>query len=711
MQPKLQPDVFYLLVPDGVYIRNNHGTFTLPGKTLYKWIERLAPHLDGSRTLAELTRDLPADKQAMVADVVQLLAEHGCIKDMTDDLPHTLHASEEQAYAAEIAFIDAVADSGAHRFERFRESRVLLIGSGLTLTALVYASLRCGLRQVDLLVTDECATNRERHAEYVALLRERDPRQALNMIASPAWDDAATVAATLQPYAAVLHVADRPMQARARQLNQLCISQQKTLIQALIVDGVAWIGPLVAPNEPSCWECGWRRLQANLTDLDAQMPAYAFQNHQADPIDRFLAGPTAGVIANYMSFELFKYLSGANQSALKQQLWRVDLETLTSRSHQFLAHPLCSACAPPAPPSAEQFTALIDQLSQSPAIDQETFSRRAVTWIDPRLGIFTTLDERDFVQLPLNISETAISNPMLLRSAQSITAIGVGTDFVEPRRRAAQRAAEYYAGSLIDRRRLPQPDPAQIATQAVAAQFFDDAAVLEHVAEWTWAYDLGQQQPVFLPAAFAYPALRGIRSSHATMPGLASGLSWIEATCRGLLGCCQRLTLAQISAAAEPFAHVDLAGLPLSARGARYRQLLCLMDAPPQVYDVTGSLGVPTFAVCLGAQTVAYGTHIDSCAAIEGVLELALQYQQSHLHDQPQYAPPLVPQLPLARRGAALSERAVTAPNTWSSCQAWLLEALMREGKRAFAVPLNHDPAFAEVLPFVVHVLVARSAT
>jgi len=229
MLPKLKGDTFFIPMPDGIYFRNNQGSLKIKGKVIYRWVESLAPYLTGEHTLTKITAGLDSEKQAMVTDLVNTLLTNGFLKDLSQDLPHQLSQTERETYAAEIAFIDSFCDSAASRFERFREQQVLLIGSGLTMTGLVHASLKAGLRQVAVIVTPECETNTRRHQEYLDLFHKGDPRQTLENIDAPVWENEAEVLATLQPYDTIVHVSDRPMLARASMLNRLCVTRTKTL--------------------------------------------------------------------------------------------------------------------------------------------------------------------------------------------------------------------------------------------------------------------------------------------------------------------------------------------------------------------------------------------------------------------------------------------------------------------------------------------------
>lgn len=341
MWPGMKGDTFYFPTAEGVYLRNNQGSYVIKGKGIARILDILVPHLDGQHTLAEISRNIPPQFRESVARIVDLLVTKGFAKDLTHDIPYNLSQRELRAYEAEIAFIDPFTDSATSHFEQYRYSNVLLLGSGLTLTALVHAHLHSGLFQINVLVTDECDTDRQRHQEFLSLYQERDGRQRIITVDPPDWNDEAAIKRLLVPFDAVVHISDRPMVARTQLLNRFCMEQAKPLIQATIIGDHAWIGPLVQKEKPGCWECAWHRLQANFTPSDADPAAYEFRDGISAPVSSCLAAPTAAVVANITSFELFKYLTGAGPLETNEYLLHINLETLRRSRHHFLPHPLC----------------------------------------------------------------------------------------------------------------------------------------------------------------------------------------------------------------------------------------------------------------------------------------------------------------------------------------------------------------------------------
>jgi putative thiazole-containing bacteriocin maturation protein len=711
LRPKLKGDTFYLPVADGVYFRNNQGSLKIKGKNTYRWIESLAPYLDGTRTLVELTHGLDAEKQAMVTQLVENLLTHHFLKDVSHDQPHTLSPTELETYASEIAFIDSFQNSAAARFEYFRGKHILVIGSGLTLTALVHATLKGGVCHLGVVITDECDTARQRHRDYLELFQQRDPQQLLQELVTPDWKDDAQVLAAIQPFDLILHISDRPMLTRAQRLNRLCFNQQKPLIQAMLVEDEAWIGPLVLPATHGCWECAWRRLQANQDRHSNHFPSYTFEDQREAPISRFTALTTAALVANEMSFEIFKHVTEAGPLETLQHLVVVDLETLHRQKHAFLPHPLCQTCQHPVAPTEASFLQTITELEQAEPLDSALFSRRAASCIERRLGLLRTLDEEDFEQIPLNVCRATVSNPMSLENANTVFEVtGTGPGFAVTRRRTTQQALELYAANLLDQRRLPAFEKGSCSPLMLTMDRFSGEDTTSAETGWTWAFALTRRQAHLVPANLVFPMLGGRTPLVQVIHGIASGMSWAEAVSRALLTTCQILTIAHLHDAITPFPQIDLATVALDPQGARQRYVLDIMREAVTVYDVTGPLQVPTFAICFSERTIVYSTHLDVTEALKEGLELAMRYRlaQAFRTHQPTMTGPAVPELPAALRGdiALLSQH--VAPQQWFARQQWLQLKLQDHGWQSFAVPLDHDPACNQILPFIVRVLLAR---
>jgi bacteriocin biosynthesis cyclodehydratase domain-containing protein len=690
MRPKYKEDVTFMPTSDGVYLRSSKSRLMLKGKSLYPLLKHLVPHLNGSVTLEELTAGLIPAKQRMVTQLIEKLLAHDFVRDSSQERCHTLPALEMATYATNITFLDTCYPSTPHLFETFRQQRLLLIACGMGVIALVQAGLHCGIKQLGVIAAAEDleqSTPAEGGADW---LSPCDKEQIVHWISPPCWENEEEVRAVIQRYDAVVQIAGPSALPRARVLNRLCRNEGKVLIQAVVQDDQAWIGPLVSVETGNCWECAWWCWQAARRAVSRK------------PLgDWPLARAQGTLIAQQLLFALFQSAARAGADQLAGRVSVLDLSTWLSESHRFLPHPQCAACQQPAFPSATQFLAQIQQVQQRAPLQKEDFLRALLECIDEQCGLFTALDSLPFMQVPLAVSAVTLASPLSAKGPVSLEVIATGIDAQEARERALCKACERYAAYNLAPGSLCSAEVAQRFCSAVIAPdqlLGADPAVLQSPG-WSWAQDLQTEQAALVPL-HCLPPERGV----------ASGQSWEEAVCQALLDWCTFLTLAHLQDVQRPYARVDLARVSLTPAGAYLLRQLQTVDARVAIYDVTGSLGVPTFAICLGERVVAYTTHYEAGQALDMGLTLALQQYQCEHFQQAAYALAPVQDCPLNQRSEQYCLPAYTLPDTWPARRGWLLARLQRSGWRSFALPLmNADPALAKVLPFLVRVFVCRS--
>ena len=70
---KLRDDACYAPTSEGICILTNGGDVVLTGPSIFQWVDRLAPYLDGTHTLAELTASMPAGRRDMTERIINTL--------------------------------------------------------------------------------------------------------------------------------------------------------------------------------------------------------------------------------------------------------------------------------------------------------------------------------------------------------------------------------------------------------------------------------------------------------------------------------------------------------------------------------------------------------------------------------------------------------------------------------------------------------------
>lgn len=701
---KLRDDACYAPTSDGICILTNSGEVVLTGPSIFQWIDRLAPYLDGRHTLAELTAAMPAGRRSMVERVIDTLRERGVVVEAADgdgEAP-SLTGDERRLYRREIDFLGYFGPSAQRSFHAYRESAVVLAGGGRMLVETVAAALCSGSRRLRVVVAGECPADVALLAECERRWRQRDPDQRITRAAADLADEE-QVSAVVAGADLVGYAADRADLEQVRTLDRVCGRADVPFAAAILASDEAWLGPFgpVTGHRPG-WMSARRRLLA-LDGTDAGgARAGTGQDGPAVSHGDPMAGAAPTVLANQFAREVVRRLTGTAEQAGRSRMTRVDLGNLRTDSHPFVPHPYS---LPASRPDQADLLAAVARLRDGEPLSAEEFSERVAACLDPRLGVLGEVTERDFAQLPLAVSQVQVSDPGLLLGpgVPLPVAVGAGLSLADARRTAVLRGLASYGSLMVDTRRLHVRGDAPDLTGDPEV---DLAALV--AGKWTgfvWGYGLADGLPHALPATAAFPALRGVRLSYAPPAGAAAGSGWDQAIRNGLTGQCRRLTLTEIPKSRNPYAPIEWREAATDVRGSRYRSMVEIAGGRLDVYDVTGSVRVPTLAFCLDGVTVAYASGFSFGEALRDGLAEVLLWHQARANDEADYAPAAVPPLPQRSRLTR-----VAACPAWSTDEATTAARLAQLSWTAVAVPLDHDPGVtASIMPHLVNVVLTRA--
>jgi putative thiazole-containing bacteriocin maturation protein len=582
MRLKVKGDVFY--VPDAngeVYFRNNEGSFRMEGGGIHLWIEKLLPVFTGEHTLADLTDGLPDAYRDRVYEIAEVLYRNGAVRDVGDDLPHHLTTPILERYESQIEFIDYFVGSGAFRFQSYRESKVLAIGSGWSAVSLASALLESGLPKVHVLFTEANPVHRRRLTELAESARLEDPEVVLEEITlmsdgEDAWREA------VRPFDWVLYLSERGDIEELRSIQGVCRAEGKVFLPAIFSQNVGLAGPLVRPDSDVCWESAWRRLhQATLCK---------------DPQWNTFSDTAAAMIANVMVFALFKSITGIVTTELQNQLFLLNLETFEGNWHSFTPHPLVNGNASvtwiqkteqalqhPSGPSGEDKSALLTFFAQLTS---------------PETGIFHVWEEGDLKQLPLSLCRVSVADPLSEGPAHLLPdMICAAMTHVNARLEAGLAGIEAYVSRL-----LSWNYPSLFATQNTVRK---QASVGE-------AND-GRLEP-------------------GEFVGVGAGESFAEAVCRGLQKCLEKELSKQLNTQHPPTV-VPLYISEFQDEDCQYcAEALTTLEGPPEIVLGQEVCGFPVVWVHSGGRW--YGSvGLNVTLALRTALQHAILISQVHAGD------------------------------------------------------------------------------
>ena len=297
MRLKVKRDTFYLPDPEGgVYFRNNESSFRMKGGTIYQWIEKLMPMFNGEQTMGELTEGLTGPYRNRVYEIGETLLQNGFVRDVSQDRPHELNNMILEKYASQIEFIENFVDSGAYHFQEYRQTNVLVVGSGSILVSLASALIESGLPKFDFLVTESIPTNRHRIYELIQNARKMDSEVEVREVPFEKGGHKSYWNQVVRSYDCILYVTQDGNENELRDLNNVCKEEGKIFLPAICLEQVGLSGPIIHPEWDGCWESAWRRLHQSAI--------------QSDQKPNMVSSTTGALLANVIVFEFFKKVTG-----------------------------------------------------------------------------------------------------------------------------------------------------------------------------------------------------------------------------------------------------------------------------------------------------------------------------------------------------------------------------------------------------------------
>jgi len=431
MRLKVKGDTFFLPNPDGgVFFRNNIGSFRMEGSSINQWIEKLIPVFNGEHSMENLTDGLPAPYRERVYEIAEVLYANGFVRDVSQDRPHQLPVGVLQKYASQIEFLDSFGGSGAHRFQLYRQAKVLAIGSGSFFISLIKSLLESGLPKFHMLITDSASTNRQRLLELVENARGTDLEVEAKELFLPK-EGGLEWRSVVEPFDLILYVSQQSGVSELRALHAVCREERKVLLPAFFAQQAGLAGPLIHPDSNGCLESALRRIHDSALNKDAQLHT--------------ISSTAEAMLANVIVFETFKTITEVAASELRNKLFLLNLETLEGDWHTFLPHPLVNGN--PAFEWLEDFEMMVKQVNRKKESNGifPYFSRLT----SMETGVFHIWDEGELNQLPLSQCLVQVADPLSEGPAALLPEIVCnGLDHMEARKTAGLAGIEAYVSRM-----------------------------------------------------------------------------------------------------------------------------------------------------------------------------------------------------------------------------------------------------------------------
>ena len=467
-RPRVRRDVLFTETPDGVIFHNADGGFQVGSPSAYRFATLLVPHLDGSRTVAEICAGFGDPQRAMVGSLVKALYARGFARPVPDpaERPDTaVEPAVAARFAPQIAYVDHYADDAESRFAAFRATRVAVLGDGPVALWCARSLIRNGCAAVG--VERSLAEGTATAAEWGAL---REEAAALSAQGSPA--EVAVLADTgprtagdwsgFEGYGVVVVACGRDALRTATSLLGAGVPEGRLLLPAWTFGGTAVVGPVGTADSEGCVACAALRLGAH---GDAAVAADLWSGLalglDGAPGPR---GPLAAMLGNLLGYEVFRLVVKALPAETRGQVLLQDMASFDVLAERLLPHPRCPLCrtrpgvpepvdltAAPQRPAFQPLVAAApeDGAAEGPLADLD---RRSPA-VRPSVGVFTRFADEPVTQTPLKAG--AVEVPLGVSGTRTVAAFDIHHT-AGARLRALNAAAEVYAEYVVPAATVPE---------------------------------------------------------------------------------------------------------------------------------------------------------------------------------------------------------------------------------------------------------------
>jgi ribosomal protein S12 methylthiotransferase accessory factor len=567
---------------EAVCLISERGVTALSGPS----IEKLAPLLDGTRTVDQVKRELSADLSA--GEVGELLAR------LSD--------------AGLLAYFPAPA--AGQRDERAEEASAYWNLAGMDAESIAPAVVSAPIEIIATGNTDADAIAAVCRASGLTLHQPGSSRAAFSLV-----------------------LCDDYLDPALSEVNADHLASRRPWLVAKLTGAAPWIGPVFEPGAGPCWACLAKRLEGNrpggfLARRDAGSSGTGFHRSASLPASR-------GLALHIAILETAKWLTGVRHDG-QRAVYIMDTVAMHGRHHQVARRPQCASCGDPGLVAAQVLrpvTVAEQRIAGHGGNGQRALPPEKVLaqyghLVDPVTGIVPELRRHpecpEYLHSYLSGRNRAMTESSInaLRAGLRLHTGGKGATELEAKVGALCEAVERYCATrdgdeptVRDSYRglgsqAVHPDTCQLFHErqfadrarwnAACAPFhrvpepFDETAV----TNWTPVWSLLREEQRLLPTALLYsnpdPG-HGPVSVLGNSNGNAAGACLEDAILQGFFELVERDAVAlwwynrtrQPAVVLDSFDDPWVAGLP-----AVYARL----NRQVWVLDVTSDLGIPAMA-------------------------------------------------------------------------------------------------------------------
>ncbi|HEU4711116.1 MAG TPA: hypothetical protein VFS76_06095 [Pyrinomonadaceae bacterium] len=406
---KVRPDVFFVRSEDGVWLRNNVGSFFVKGRGSYELVRSLLLKLDGTRTVDDIFAGMVAEKRAALFErLLKPLMSSGFIYEFRPP-SSPVPAWIESRYQEHLAFLEQYVDQPVERLLKVRSQPVLCLGSGILLRAVTVALAELGFSRVQVSATEDDSGVLQNVFEGVTR-GDEDAEWNLDLHrANTALDQLVSASAAMLPAAGIIVATDSTdHEAIDTTVAKLMRSDATVAVVASV--GEFLLASPIMRNDDSCWKCMHRSVVSGQSVTPAPAPAALAAFQVVQRLFCRFAGPPVPEDRYYTT---------------------VDCRTLSVQAHQPRQHEACPKHA-----SATLHAVTLDAIEAEQApirpdvpashdpdalvAAQDRIVECSNELTDRVTGPFLSIGEEDLTQLPLSASLCRLRGPNNLPGSMEI---------------------------------------------------------------------------------------------------------------------------------------------------------------------------------------------------------------------------------------------------------------------------------------------------
>ncbi|MFM9278715.1 hypothetical protein [Paenibacillus jiagnxiensis] len=303
--------------------------------------------------------------------------------------------------------------------------KLLVAGNRPILRFLIPSLLQAIPESFSILITEDCPSSQtELDEEMNEMLKGKQSEGRIMMIKK----DEMTWRELVQPFHFVLFASANNKLELYHEFYSCCIEEQKVLLPLTFTHEYGILGPATIKESDACWESCWRRL------------------HMQKWVSSFPAPTIVNMMSHITSCYVERYLR-TGIPELQNRVYILSGDPIHGEIHSFFEHPLTVQHIP----LSGWFSLHIPFKQEQSSMNEEQLQDYFTGLVSSRIGVFYSLEESSFDQLPLSLCSIQTADPLADGPSTTLpTMIHAGMDHNQARREAGLSGLEGYVSRLCN---------------------------------------------------------------------------------------------------------------------------------------------------------------------------------------------------------------------------------------------------------------------